>query len=69
MSVMKQQFFMKLHALNVNPAFCLPTDRPMAALDNNYTVSISPPDFMHIFQLWNGWTNHDEILPGESMDP
>ena len=22
-----------------------------------------------IFQLWNGWTNHDEILPGENMDP
>ena len=25
--------------------------------------------FMHIFQLWNGWTNHDEILRGENMDP
>ena len=35
----------------------------------NYTVSISPPDFMHIFQLWNGWTNHDDIVRGESMDP
>ena len=36
---------------------------------NTYTVSHSPPDFMHIFQLWNGWTNHDEILRGENMDP
>ena len=33
---------MKLHALNVNPALFLPTDRPrpMAALDNNYQPGV-----------------------------
>ena len=49
-------------------AYPTPTHEKIAAC-SYYTVSISPLQFMHIFQLINGWTNHYDILRGENIDP
>ena len=49
-------------------AYPTPTHEKIAAC-SYYTVSISPLQFMHIFQLRNGWTNHHDILRGENIDP
>ena len=33
-----------------------------------YTVSISPEQFWYIFYLWNGWSDLNDILHGETRD-